>query len=168
MCLPRSPEQVGNKKMGVCDDTWDGCKVVFDSGTSVFAGPSAQVALLMDRFQSTQQGEALCESSRAKSLPNITFFIEGVPFVLQGEDYILRNSFRGAKHSGSHHSHGAGPTNSTADPEAADRCTLAFMGMDVPPPRGPMWIMGNVFMRAFYTVFNRENNSIGIARARHA
>lgn len=34
-----------------------------------------------------------------------------------------------------------------------DLCTLALHSMDIPPPTGPVWVLGATFIRKFYTEF---------------
>jgi hypothetical protein len=42
-------------------------------------------------------------------------------------------------------------------------CKRAFMPLDVDPPRGPLWVLGDIFLRKFFVVFDRDSNRIGIA-----
>jgi hypothetical protein len=44
-------------------------------------------------------------------------------------------------------------------------CELALMPMDVPPPDGPLFVLGEPFLRKFYTVYDADERRVGFAHA---
>jgi cathepsin D len=45
-------------------------------------------------------------------------------------------------------------------------CKRAFMPLDVQEPRGPLWVLGDIFLRKYFVVFDRDQKRIGIAERR--
>eukprot|EP00930_Biecheleria_cincta_P097653 TRINITY_DN89356_c0_g1_i1.p1 TRINITY_DN89356_c0_g1~~TRINITY_DN89356_c0_g1_i1.p1 ORF type:complete len:416 (+),score=52.23 TRINITY_DN89356_c0_g1_i1:112-1248(+) len=46
-------------------------------------------------------------------------------------------------------------------------CSLALMSLDVPPPKGPLFVFGIPFLQKYYTVYDHENLRVGFAVAQH-
>ncbi|KAK2992497.1 hypothetical protein RJ640_005644 [Escallonia rubra] len=87
-------------------------------------------------------GESAVECGKISSMPKVSFTIGGKVFDLSAKEYILKV--------------GEG---------AAAQCISGFTALDVPPPRGPLWILGDVFMGRYHTVFDYGNLRIGFAEA---
>ncbi|XP_057419533.1 aspartic proteinase [Lotus japonicus] len=96
---------------------------------------------LCDKMPSPM-GESAVDCGSISSLPVISLTIGGRTFDLGPEEYILKV--------------GEGP---------AAQCISGFTAMDIPPPRGPLWILGDVFMGRYHTVFDFGKSRVGFAKA---
>lgn len=52
--------------------------------------------------------------------------------------------------------------------KAASDCSFSLMSLDVPPPKGPLFIFGDPFLRRFVTIFDRSVPRVGFAVAKHS
>lgn len=118
-----------------------GNNVIVDSGTSILTGPTKDVkaiATALGAKEYLHTGEYLVDCTA--DLPNMDFVIDGKTYTLTKADYLIPDG---------------------------DLCLFGMIGLDVPRPSGPLWIMGDIFMRKYYTVFDTANQRVGFALANH-
>jgi len=84
-------------------------------------------------------GQYTVECDKRDSLPDLTFTLTGHNFTIGPYDYIL---------------------------EVQGSCISSFMGMDFPEPVGPLAILGDAFLRKWYSVYDLGTNSVGLAKAK--
>jgi len=118
-------------------------KAIVDSGTSLLAIPTKDFAKLAAKVGAkplapipplNKEYTIDCNADA----PNVDFVIGGKKYTLTKEDYTL--------------------------PAGAGKCLFAFMGMDIPAPSGPLFILGDVFMRAHYVKFDVDKRRLGFAQ----
>ncbi|XP_062383607.1 nothepsin [Sardina pilchardus] len=121
------------------------CQAIVDTGTSLIAGPTNEIVILNELIGATPTsiGEYLVDCHRVSSLPAVTFVLNGVEYPISAESYVRRETL--------------------GDREI---CFSGFSAVDLPTPMGPGWILGDVFLSEYYSIFDRGQNRVGFAKVR--
>lgn len=120
---------------------FDNMGAILDTGTSLIALPSTLAELLNKEIGAKKgyNGQYTVECSARDSLPDLSFTLTGYKFTIGPYDYIL---------------------------EVQGSCISSFMGFDIPAPAGPLAILGDAFLRRYYSVYDLGSNSVGLAKAK--
>jgi len=133
--------QQDGQSLGWCPN---GCKAIADTGTSVITGPSDQMDQLnKDLGAFVLFGEGIFPNCDILTTgPDIEIILAGISYVLTPTDYVLQETEDGVT-----------------------TCISGFLGLDIPPPAGPLYILGDVFIAKYMTVFDYGNERVGFATA---
>ncbi|KAL9649753.1 hypothetical protein ABK040_009568 [Willaertia magna] len=113
-----------------------GCYAAVDTGTSLIAGPALKIGPVLESLNIAK------DCSNIDSNPDVSFVIGGKTFTLKPKDYVLKITQFGVT-----------------------ECIAGFMPLALPPQLGDFWILGDVFISTYYTVFDFDGSRVGFAQA---
>jgi saccharopepsin len=112
-----------------------------DTGSSLIVVPTETAAQINQILGATKtwNGQYTLPCEKISELPELHLQFGGKMYSLRAEDYILN---------------------------VQNQCVSGFTGMDIPEPAGPLWIVGDVFLRRYYTIYDFGKNRVGFAEAK--
>jgi hypothetical protein len=128
---------IGGKSVGGPIETGN-VKGVIDSGTSLIIGSFDLINPILHQIGNVEQ-----DCSNIDELPNIDFIFDGITYSLSPRDYVLEITLFGST-----------------------ECMAGIMGAEL-PDNFPYLIIGDVFMRKYYSHFDHVNQRVGFALAKH-
>ncbi|KAG0244600.1 endopeptidase [Mortierella sp. GBAus27b] len=84
-------------------------------------------------------GQYTVDCAKVPELPEFAFIFGGKEYVLQGSDYTLN---------------------------MGGNCVSGFNGMQLPEHMSDLWIVGDVFLRKYYSAYDLGRNRVGLALAK--
>ncbi|KAM9106705.1 LOW QUALITY PROTEIN: pepsin B-like [Megaptera novaeangliae] len=127
---------IGDQATGWCSQ---GCQAIVDMGTFLLAVSQQYMTSFLQSTgaQENENGDFVVNCDSVQSMPTITFIISGSHFPLPPSAYVLNNN---------------------------SYCMLGIEASYLPSSSGePLWILGNVFLKEYYSVFDVANNHVGFA-----
>jgi hypothetical protein len=120
-------------------------KLIVDTGTTYFTAAGELYGIIRDKLP-----DAKCKET--SNYPDLVYVLKDV----HGKHQELRV-----------------PPSEYMVSDFGDWCTAAFMQLEVSPRFGPAMLFGEVFMRGYFTVFDRAdghpaNAKVGFARSKHS
>ncbi|XP_069326754.1 pepsin F-like [Eulemur rufifrons] len=114
-----------------------GCQAIIDTGTSMLTGPPTSVADINHKLRALYSygGEYRVHCDTIDTLPNIAFVINGISYPVPASAYTRKSR--------------------------AGTCYTNFESFHSKSPETNTWILGDVFLRLYFSVFDRANNMIG-------
>jgi hypothetical protein len=167
-------------------------KAVFDTGTSLLAGPVAEVAAIAKQVGATPliAGEYTVDCGQIANMPDMIVTVAGSPYTLTAKDYVLNVDGLGVECllgmvgmcvcKQPLHDRVRAQTSAMSCllrawgllilcaqflTPATPPPTLTPFCSDIPAPAGPLWILGDVFQRKYYTAYRWPNPQKGINAA---
>ncbi|NP_080249.2 gastricsin precursor [Mus musculus] len=128
---------IGNQASGWCSSS--GCQGIVDTGTSLLVMPAQYLNELLQTIgaQEGEYGQYFVSCDSVSSLPTLTFVLNGVQFPLSPSSYIIQEE---------------------------GSCMVGLESLSLNAESGqPLWILGDVFLRSYYAVFDMGNNRVGLA-----
>nr|AAF81255.1 pregnancy-associated glycoprotein 6 [Sus scrofa] len=118
-----------------------GCQAIVDTGTSMLHGPSKAVAKIHSLINAKHfEKEYVVPCNARKALPDIVFTINNVDYPVPAQAYIRKNANN-------------------------NRCYSTFEDIMDTLNQREIWILGDVFLRLYFTVYDEGQNRIGLAQA---
>lgn len=112
---------------------------IVDTGTSLMVGSTALVNPILQKIGSSQQ----IDCNLIKTLPDYILTIDGKTYNVPATQYIL-----------------------TINQMGQTQCIVGFQATNFPPSFGTTMIMGDVFLKYWYTEFDVGNDRVGFALAK--
>ncbi|XBW35942.1 hypothetical protein QEN19_001514 [Hanseniaspora menglaensis] len=115
--------------------------IIADTGTSLITLPSELAEMINAQIGAKKgwSGQYSVDCETRANLPDVTFTLSGVNFTLNAYEYTL---------------------------DMQGSCISAFTPMDMPAPIGPLAILGDSFLRKYYSIYDIGNDALGLAIAK--
>eukprot|EP01137_Pigoraptor_chileana_P031562 Opistho-2@19560 len=119
-----------------------GCQAIADSGTTLIVGNPSDVDAINKVLGAKQlpDGTFQVDCNKISTFPSLTFNINGNEFPITPQQYTMKGQ----------------------DESGNTICQSPFQGLDL-SGAGINWILGDVFLRAYYSVHDPVNGRIGFA-----